>query len=106
MFQGVPISTQWGPQGYFYPIQIAQFGLSHYSKNMTDKTPRMTVYEEAEDGETSRWSAPDRTSQIRIVHDEERNSNVLEFQTSGRCFGNVSLYNLCEVRLKGVLRDF
>lgn len=32
--EGVPISTQWSRQGYFYPIQIAQFGLSHYSKEL------------------------------------------------------------------------
>jgi heparosan-N-sulfate-glucuronate 5-epimerase len=32
--EGVPISIQWGPQGYFYPIQIAQYGLSHYSKQL------------------------------------------------------------------------
>ncbi|CAI9595865.1 unnamed protein product [Staurois parvus] len=37
--EGVPLSTQWGPQGYFYPIQIAQYGLSHYSKNLTEKPP-------------------------------------------------------------------
>lgn len=28
--EGVPVSTQWEPQGYYYPTQIAQFGLSHY----------------------------------------------------------------------------
>jgi heparosan-N-sulfate-glucuronate 5-epimerase len=29
---GVPISSQWKPSGHLYPIQIAQYGLSHYSK--------------------------------------------------------------------------
>lgn len=28
----VPITTQWDPNGYFYPTQIAQYGLSHLSK--------------------------------------------------------------------------
>ena len=42
---GVPISTQWGPQGYFYPIQIAQFGLSHYSKILVQKPAEQTLYE-------------------------------------------------------------
>lgn len=41
--EGVPLSTQWEPQGYFYPTQIAQFGLSHYSKNLTDPEPRRKV---------------------------------------------------------------
>ncbi|KFP83884.1 D-glucuronyl C5-epimerase, partial [Apaloderma vittatum] len=47
--EGVPLSTQWGPQGYFYPIQIAQYGLSHYSKNLTEKPPHVEVYETAEE---------------------------------------------------------
>ena len=29
--EGVPLSTQWNPQGYYYPTQIAQFSLAHYS---------------------------------------------------------------------------
>lgn len=41
--EGVPLSTQWEPQGYYYPTQIAQFGLSHYSKNLTDPEPRRKV---------------------------------------------------------------
>lgn len=28
----VPITTQWDPKGYYYPTQIAQYGLSHLSK--------------------------------------------------------------------------
>ena len=28
---GVPVSTQWDPEGYYYPTQIAQYSLSHYS---------------------------------------------------------------------------
>ncbi|NXY16771.1 GLCE epimerase, partial [Atrichornis clamosus] len=47
--EGVPLSTQWGPQGYFYPIQIAQYGLSHYSKNLTEKPPHVELYETAEE---------------------------------------------------------
>lgn len=41
--EGVPLSTQWEIQGYYYPTQIAQFGLSHYSKNLTDPEPRKKV---------------------------------------------------------------
>ena len=29
---GVPIVTQWDERGYMYPITIAQYGLSHFSK--------------------------------------------------------------------------
>lgn len=35
-FENVPISTQWFVKGHFYPTQIAQYGLSHFSKNLTD----------------------------------------------------------------------
>ncbi|XP_022668662.1 D-glucuronyl C5-epimerase-like isoform X2 [Varroa destructor] len=33
--EGVPVSTQWNSSGHLYPTQIAQFGLSHFSKNLT-----------------------------------------------------------------------
>lgn len=29
---GVPLSTQWSVVPYFYPIQIAQYALQHYSR--------------------------------------------------------------------------
>jgi len=58
----VPLSTQWGPQGYFYPIQIAQYGLSHYSKNLTEKPPHIEVYETAEEKDrgsrAAEWTVP------------------------------------------------
>ncbi|XP_042608627.1 glucuronic acid epimerase a [Cyprinus carpio] len=58
--EGVPISTQWGPQGYFYPIQIAQYGLSHYSKNLTEKPPDIKIYgmSEEKEGGSSPWVVP------------------------------------------------
>lgn len=34
---GVPVSNQWDPLGHIYPVQVAQFGLSHFSKNITTK---------------------------------------------------------------------
>uniref|UniRef100_A0A8C4X0H4 heparosan-N-sulfate-glucuronate 5-epimerase n=1 Tax=Eptatretus burgeri TaxID=7764 RepID=A0A8C4X0H4_EPTBU len=54
--EGVPISTQWGPQGYFYAIQIAQYGLSHYSKNLTEKAPYVTLLDGADvSAEKAQW---------------------------------------------------
>ncbi|XP_075714470.1 D-glucuronyl C5-epimerase [Rhinoderma darwinii] len=79
--EGVPLSTQWGPQGYFYPIQIAQYGLSHYSKNLTEKPPHMEVYEKADDKiEEMRgtWTIPKGAS-ITTVYDKTRNSHVRHF---------------------------
>jgi len=37
---GVPISTQWSIDGYFYAIQIAQYALVAYTKNATDSQPQ------------------------------------------------------------------
>ncbi|RMB94193.1 hypothetical protein DUI87_28999 [Hirundo rustica rustica] len=81
--EGVPVSTQWGPQGYFYPIQIAQYGLSHYSKNLTEKPPRVEVYETAGDGNggggnEGEWTVPKGCS-LATVWDESRLTAVKQF---------------------------
>ncbi|CAH2274534.1 D-glucuronyl C5-epimerase [Pelobates cultripes] len=79
--EGVPLSTQWGPQGYFYPIQIAQYGLSHYSKNLTEKPPHVEVYEKADEksgGVTGDWNLPKGAS-VTTVYDKTRYSHVKHF---------------------------
>ncbi|VDP94518.1 unnamed protein product [Echinostoma caproni] len=40
--EGIPISSQWNPKGYPYAIQIAQFGLSHYTKLLDLKQHLLT----------------------------------------------------------------
>jgi len=70
--KGVPVSTQWGPKGYFYPIQIAQFGLSHYSKNIVQKPPQITQY-----GATlSNWKSLGSSTKIQSIKDEVRGSII------------------------------
>ncbi|NXQ33365.1 GLCE epimerase, partial [Alaudala cheleensis] len=82
--EGVPLSTQWGPQGYFYPIQIAQYGLSHYSKNLTEKAPHVEVYETGGDGIgngngiNGEWTVPKGCS-LTSVWDKTRLSTVKQF---------------------------
>ncbi|MBN3318770.1 GLCE epimerase, partial [Atractosteus spatula] len=78
--EGVPLSTQWGPQGYFYPIQIAQYGLSHYSKNLTERPPHVEVYDTAEDRDSrpSGWAVP-RGCSLTSVYDKSRASMVRQF---------------------------
>ncbi|KAJ8344420.1 hypothetical protein SKAU_G00317490 [Synaphobranchus kaupii] len=78
--EGVPLSTQWGPQGYFYAIQIAQYGLSHYSKNLTERPPHVEVYDTAEerDSRPSAWAVPKGSSLTR-VHDKTRHTAVRKF---------------------------
>uniref|UniRef100_A0A0R3RT09 heparosan-N-sulfate-glucuronate 5-epimerase n=1 Tax=Elaeophora elaphi TaxID=1147741 RepID=A0A0R3RT09_9BILA len=36
---GVPLSTQWSTTPYFYPIQIAQYALQHYSRFKSARSP-------------------------------------------------------------------
>ncbi|KAI1904410.1 hypothetical protein AGOR_G00005350 [Albula goreensis] len=78
--EGVPLSTQWGPQGYFYAIQIAQYGLSHYSKNLTERPPHVEVYDTAEerDSRPSAWIIPKGCS-LNRVHDKARGTAVRQF---------------------------
>lgn len=79
--EGVPVSTQWESQGYFYPTQIAQFGLSHYSKNLTEPEPRRKV---VEDGESvlAEWLIPENSSLTR-AYDAKVRSHVVRFSTGG-----------------------
>jgi len=74
---GVPVSTQWDPEGYYYPTQIAQFSLSHYSawirkegaKNKNNTNGRYTVQLEKHDNNAA--------SKVR---DEETDSLVIQFK--------------------------
>lgn len=81
--EGVPISTQWESQGYHYPTQIAQFGLSHYSKNLTEPEPRRKVIEDA-DKELAKWAVPYPGS-IERVYDPHVESRIMKFK-SGELF--------------------
>lgn len=38
-YLGIPMSTQWNATPYYYPIQIAQYGLQHYSRMMGQSPP-------------------------------------------------------------------
>lgn len=80
--EGVPLSTQWGPQGYFYAIQIAQYGLSHYSKNLTERAPHVEVYDTAEERDSrassAPWSVPKGCGLSR-VYEKSRYTTVRQF---------------------------
>lgn len=78
--ESVPVSTQWESQGYYYPTQIAQFGLSHYSKNLTEPEPRRKIIEDG-DRDMANWSGPP-VSTIERVFDGEIGSSVLQFATT------------------------
>lgn len=82
IFLGVPVSIQWESQGYYYPTQIAQFGLSHYSKNLTEPEPRRTLLEDAERDLLAHWVVPNGASVSRIL-DAHTGSHVLQFSSPG-----------------------
>ncbi|XP_074031517.1 D-glucuronyl C5-epimerase [Leptinotarsa decemlineata] len=77
--EGVPVSTQWDSQGYYYPTQIAQFGLSHYSKNLTEPEPRRKIIEDCEND--IKWIVP-ATAKLEKVFDNALGSNILKFTTT------------------------
>jgi len=81
---GVPLSNQWGQQGYFYAVQIAQYGLSHYSKYVkrSAKSHQPDIIEDAEDGSSSRWTATGHDAAVQNVFDTDANSRVVQFHTS------------------------
>lgn len=86
---GVPISTQWESQGYYYPTQIAQFGLSHYSKNLTEPEPHRKIVEDS-DKVKQNWNVP-QGSIISRIYDKQVNSYVLKFATPETSISGISL---------------
>ncbi|XP_017125745.1 D-glucuronyl C5-epimerase B [Drosophila elegans] len=87
--EGVPVSTQWEKRGYFYPTQIAQFALSHYSKNLTEPAPRVRVLEDG-DGNQMDWSTPRTSNMTRIWH-HKFNTSVVQFETAPGYEGAISI---------------
>lgn len=84
----VPISTQWDTQGYYYATQIAQFGLSHYSKNLTEPEPTRRVLEDG-DSNQSNWIIPKNSSIIRNV--SVNHTAIVNFTTTNQFDSAVSL---------------
>ena len=83
LFTGVPITTQWDSKGYHYPIQVAQYGLSHHAKHLINGEPEALVLEDAQSSDLSRWIMPDRKSKVNVATDPETEMQVMEFVTSG-----------------------
>lgn len=88
---GVPISTQWEAQGYYYPTQIAQFGLSHYSKNLTDPEPRRKVIEDG-DANQSTWIVPKGSNFSRVQNSTLSTNHFVTFTTNIRYENTISMH--------------
>lgn len=74
---------QWSKEGYHYPIQVAQYGLSHHAKHVISGDPDQVVLEDGEEDSLGGWVMPDTKSQVKVSRDEGTATRVLEFLTSG-----------------------
>ena len=83
------MSTQWEPKGFFYPTQIAQFGLAHYSKNITEPEPRVKVIDDSEKV-LENWVVSNDAVMAREF-DTELKDKVIKFSTSGHITSQVWL---------------
>lgn len=84
--ENVPVSSQWNPKGHFYPIQIAQYGLSHYNMFVLngDSNRQEKVFEDAETEAEVNWNwATPQGTHISNVFDKARNTRVFQFSTTG-----------------------
>ena len=79
----VPISTQWGEEGYRYPIQIAQYGLSHYSMLLKQSKGMVKVVDDCEKSGAQEWLTEGKGAYVKNVYDSKRMSRVMEFSTKG-----------------------
>lgn len=86
---GVPISTQWESQGYYYPTQIAQFGLSHYSKNLTEPEPHRKIIEDG-DKIKQDWLIPQGSVMSRN-YDVQTNTYIVKYATPETSMSGISL---------------
>nr|CAG4649138.1 EOG090X0272 [Scapholeberis mucronata]SVE93483.1 EOG090X0272 [Scapholeberis mucronata] len=77
--EGVPVSTQWEASGYYYPVQVAQYGLSHFSKNISESNPREKIFEDASVN-TAKWQIPKGAS-VKRQYDHLKKTNVLVFNS-------------------------
>ncbi|GFR63591.1 D-glucuronyl C5-epimerase [Elysia marginata] len=85
--EGVPLTTQWSEAGYHYPIQVAQYGLSHHAKSrLVGETGRLVLAggEQVKDEGQPAWVLPKKRDGSSIGHsqDPQTGGNLVEFETS------------------------
>ncbi|WAR14505.1 GLCE-like protein [Mya arenaria] len=104
--EGVPVSTQWEASGHFYPIQIAQFGLSHYSKHLVEGKPTVTRLITGNDLDLDLWAYSSSKTTARSLFDRTRQSDVIQFKTSDSLSNTGLQYELKEKNNFAVTLDF
>ena len=76
---GVPVTTQWSPAGYYYPTQIAQFALSHFSSQLANKNKNTEDKTVIEDDILDEVLTNNKPAAGRVI-DEDSQNLVIEFQ--------------------------
>ncbi|CAD6188313.1 unnamed protein product [Caenorhabditis auriculariae] len=79
---GVPMSTQWDPKPYYYPIQIAQYGLQHYSRLKTANFSHSEVVLGRMNPEWKGAAGMDETSE-RLFYRHEEVGPVVNITAAG-----------------------
>lgn len=79
---GIPMSTQWNATPYYYPIQIAQYGLQHYSRMMVNKTDEDVITSGLQSMEWKGSPEEHDTSERVFYHDQEK-GNLVNITTAG-----------------------
>ncbi|RVE43320.1 hypothetical protein evm_012024 [Chilo suppressalis] len=87
--EGVPVSIQWEPRGFFYPTQIAQFGLAHYSKNITEPEPRRRIIDDGEK-HLQNWIVS-KDAYMAREYDSKMRTNLIRFSTAEHAASQVWL---------------
>ncbi|KAK8384878.1 hypothetical protein O3P69_014445 [Scylla paramamosain] len=100
--EGVPISTQWQSSGYTYPIQIAQFGLSHYCKHLTEEAPQRVVVEDG-DQHMGAWQVVGAASRVTRTLDLTTHTNVLRFKAPESPSKGAVVLSLADVTSQSLL---
>lgn len=80
---GVPMSTQWSSTPYYYPIQIAQYGLQHYSKMIANKSNGEEVIKGLESAEWKGSAGMDETTSERIFYNDDEKGSIVNITTTG-----------------------
>ncbi|RUS88728.1 hypothetical protein EGW08_003543 [Elysia chlorotica] len=64
--EGVPLAVQWNPQGYFYAIAVAQFGLAHHAKGVIDGNPVPKLLSDGRSGSRG-WKLPPKVKGCKVT---------------------------------------
>ncbi|XP_042214711.1 D-glucuronyl C5-epimerase B-like [Homarus americanus] len=99
--EGVPMSTQWQSSGYTYPIQIAQFGLSHYCKHLTESSPKRIMIEDGGEHQAS-WLEGVNTKVLRVA-DPMVHTNVLKFKAPESSSKGGAILHLAKIPTQNML---